>query len=53
MPKVSFTKFCNELAQVLGTHQWVANKVSTQAMSVSSAEVESEGEEVLTKSQSK
>ena len=53
MPKVSFTKFHNELAQVLGTHQWAACKVSTKAVSVSSAEVESEGEEVLSKSQSK
>ena len=45
MPKVSFTKFHNELAWVLGTHQPAASKVSPKAASVSSAEVESEGEE--------
>ena len=53
MPKVSFTKFCNELSHVLGTCQWAASKVSTKAVSVSSAEVESEGQEVLSKSQIK
>ena len=53
MPKCSFMKFCNELARVLGTHQQTATKVLSKAVLVSPAEVESEGEEVLSKSQFK
>ena len=53
MLKCSLTKFCNELARVLGTRQQAATKVSSKAVSVSPAEVESEGEEVLSKSQTK
>ena len=53
MLKCLFMKFRNELARVLRTHKWAATKVSSKAMSVSPAEVEPEGEEVLSKSQSK
>ena len=42
MPKVSFTKFWNELAQVLGTRQWAISRVSSKAMSAMSAKVKSE-----------
>ena len=31
MPKVSFTEFHNELARVLGTHQWAITKASSKA----------------------
>ena len=44
MQKCSFTKFCNELARVLGTCQCVISKASVKSVSTRSIEVES-GEE--------
>ena len=44
MQKCSFTKFCNELARVLGTRQHAISKASVKPVSTRSVEVES-GEE--------
>ena len=43
----SFTEFCNELAQVLGTHQRAISKASTKTVSTKSVEVESGEEDAL------
>ena len=53
MPQVSFTKFRNELARVLGTCQ-CSNKPSTsKSVSTSAIGVDSEEEEPISKSQCK
>ena len=53
MPKISFTKFHNELSRVLGTRQRAAAKASVKAVTATSTETESEGEPVATKPRSK
>ena len=53
MPQITFTKFCNELARVLGTHQCAATKASVKTVMAASAETESEEEGAVTKSQTK
>ena len=51
MPKVTFTQFCNELAQILGTHQHA--KSSALSITVSSVGAEPGEEGLLSKSQQK
>ena len=53
MPKISFTKFRNELSRVLGTRQRTAAKASVKTMTASSMETESKGKPVVTKSHTK
>ena len=53
MPQISFTQFHNELALVLGTHQWAVTKASVKVVSASSVETESEEEGASTKSKIK
>ena len=53
MPQMSFTQFCNELAQVLGTCQHTGNKASAKAVTTSSVEAEPEEKSPLEKSKRK
>ena len=54
MPQMSFTQFCNELAQVLETHQHALGaKASVKAVTTSSVEAESEEKSPLVKSKEK
>ena len=46
MQQCSFTEFCNELAQVLGTHQHAISKASVKPIMTKSVEVKEEEEDV-------
>ena len=50
MPQMSFTQFCNKLAQVLGTRQCTGSKASVKAVTTLSVEAESEEKGPLVKS---
>ena len=53
MPQTSFTQFCNELAQILGTHQKAVAKASIKTMTASTMETKSEGEGAMVQSKPK
>ena len=53
MPQMSFTQFCNELSQALGTHQCAGTKASVKTVSASAVETKSVEKGAVVKSKHK